>query len=335
MLRFFLWLPLLFLTCVSACLNPTGIGNGAGEIPASQITNLQANAGLPYLWLALVGAASDNIVANYETPIQFRYANVVGMNSYNVLTPYQPTALDIWGRGHRRYCAFASAEDRNAHEQIAGAYVFAYSIIRTMPETTEVISDIMENVLGLPMAYLNQIPTDEGTPWGLVKNMVDEMMDFLRTDGWNADGSLTNGANRMPYRDFDYTDTNGNTYSRYQPNPSRFNPAWSKTGTCLRTPEPWNWEPLLETNGFGFFSEQLHVTPFIGFTGKLLGVTEEEYESFSSPLPEYDWCAEADYALENTRVMASSDLEKMEIEFYDNKFFSLVRILHMTDGLTT
>lgn len=336
-MKFFL--PLLVLAtssfvCSSGeCIPPTGVGEGVGEISAATITALQSAANLPYLWLALVQAASDNIVANYETPIQFRYANVVGMNSYNVLAPYQPLALDIWGRGDRRYCVdqFASEEERNAHEQITGAYVFAYSIVQTMPETTATMTDIMENILGLPMTKLFESdPPDIGTPWGMVKILVDEMMDFVATDGWNANGTLASARNPMPYKDFEYTDAQGNCYTPYQPTPNRrrkqnvFRQEGRRQNRRCRAPDPWNWEPLEDNNGFGFFCQQQHVTPHIGFTGRLLGVTEEEYEAFSSPLPDYDWCEEADLVLEKTRQMATSDVQKMEVEFFDNKFFSLL-----------
>ena len=48
----------------------------------------------------------------------------------------------------------------------------------------------------------------------------------------------------------------------------------------------WKWEPLLESNGAGYFTRQEHVTPFVGFTGRLYGLTTEEYESFMVPPPD-------------------------------------------------
>lgn len=288
----------------------------------------------------MVGAASDNIVANYETPIQLRHANIVGMNSYNVLAPYQPDALDIWGRGIRRYCVdeFSSPDQLNAHEQVTGAYIFAYTIIRTMPETVPAMTEIMENFLGLPMSNLYIEPPDMGTPWGLVKVMVDEMINYMDTDGWNSDGSLTRRVNKLRYEEFEYTDENDNTYIPYEPTRNKLpkekkgserkglgKQKGSEKEEKCQTPDPWNWEPLQDSNDFGFFCKQEHVTPHIGFTGRLLGLSEEEYESFSSPLPDYDWCEqEADFAVERTRNMATSDTQKMEVEFFDNKFFSLL-----------
>lgn len=83
-------------------------------------------------------------------------------------------------------------------------------------------------------------------------------------------------------------------------------------------------EPLLESNGFGYFTRQEHVTPFIGFTGRLMGLTESQYTSFSSPIPRYNFCKEADFVLKNTFKLATSDLQKMQVELFDNKFTSLL-----------
>lgn len=331
-----LFVPLLLSLIARAangeqqCISPTGIGENPGEIPASQITSLQANIGLPYIVLVLLDVVSDAIAGgNYETPIQFRFIGIVGMNCYNVLAAYQPNALDIWGRGDRRLCVneFASPEELNAHEQLANVYSFAYGFTQTLPESLAAVTAVMENILGLPMSNVQSDSPDPSTPWGLAQVLVDEMADFMSTDGWNANGSLSGSNNKMPYKDFEYTDENGNEYTPYKPNPSKFKKTGNNNGNGkkkCKTPDPWNWEPLEDTNGFGFFCRQEHVTPHIGFTGRLLGLTEEDYESFSSPLPNYDWCEEADFVVERTRDMATSDTQKMEVEFFDNKFFSLV-----------
>jgi hypothetical protein len=68
------------------------------------------------------------------------------------------------------------------------------------------------------------------------------------------------------------------------------------------------------------------VTPHIGFTGRLYGVTSAEYEAFSSPLPAYNYCTEAQATVQATKNVATSDHDKMEVELYDNKFTSLLPI---------
>merc|ERR1712176_1565315 len=108
----------------------------------------------------------------------------------------------------------------------------------------------------------------------------------------------------MPYSDFDYTDNRGNNYTTYV---NRSNNRGNRrveideeTGECIHTPKKWFWEPLLESDGRGYFVRQEHVTPFCGFTGRLLGPSAEEYEAFSSPRPNYDYCSEADFVLDKT-----------------------------------
>jgi hypothetical protein len=98
---------------------------------------------------------------------------------------------------------------------------------------------------------------------------------------------------------------------------------FNKNNVCKTLPQtPWYWSPLLESNNFGYFTRQEHVTPHCGFTGRLYGLTPEEYESFSSPQPSYNYCAEADFVLEQTKNM--NDQKKMEIELFDSKFTSLL-----------
>lgn len=152
------------------------------------------------------------------------------------------------------------------------------------------------------------------------------MIDFMESDGWNANRSMSNDFNKRSYKDFSYQDADGKSYSAFQAKPSFFSENYVRQNQkqCRRFPSPWtwNWEPLLETDGFGYFTKQEHVTPFAGFTGRLLGLSSEEFEAFSSPLPDYDYCEEADFVLENTKDL--NDRKKMEVEFYDSKFTSLL-----------
>lgn len=117
----------------------------------------------------------------------------------------------------------------------------------------------------------------------------------------------------MPYSDFKFGE-----YMGYEKN--RDMELVSKED-CEKV---WKWEPLLESNGAGYFTRQEHVTPFAGFTGRLYGLTTEEYESFMVPPPEYNYCEEADFVLEQTRDMAEDELKKMQIEAFDSKFTSLL-----------
>ncbi len=299
-----------------SCISPTGIDESASSITTERIK--QMLAGLPFLWLAMAEPYIQSLVTTYETPIQFRQALYFGNSNYNVAAMYHPTALDIWGNGDRRICIdeFESEDQKIAHEQVALAYSFAYSGMATSPSSSEALKNIMDNVLGLPSNLLDGHGNpDISTPWGLAKSFVDQMSEYAETDGWNADGSLSSNFNKMPFRDFDYEE-----YSAYKPKENSLKQA-NSGNQCKKE---WFWEPLLETNYAGYFTKQEHVTPYAGFTGRLYGMTTSEYESFSVSKPDYDYCQEAEYAIEETRKMAEDDKKKAEIEAFDSKFTSLL-----------
>lgn len=304
----------------SSCISPTGIVDGTdSSISSAAITTervKQMLQDLPFLFLPLADPLIQGLVTTYETPIQFRQAQYHGMSCYNVAAMYHPTALDIWGHEDKRICIedFLSEDQKNAHEQVATTYAFAYSANSVSPNSVQLINDIMDNILGLPMSNLDGDP-DISTPWGLAKSYVDQMSQFAETDGWNADGSLSNNFNKMPFRDFDYEG-----YSAYKPQEGNSKNE-SDNHECKKE---WSWEPLLETNYVGYFTKQEHVTPFAGFTGRLYGMTTSEYEDFSISKPNYDYCQEADYVLDETRKMADDESKKILIELYDSKFTSLL-----------
>jgi hypothetical protein len=305
-----------------SCNTPTGIDESDSGISIKHVTDLldgtALGSPLPYLFLPMAQPLIDTLVTEYETPIQFRQALYHGNTCYNAAAMYHPTALDIWGRDDKRICVDAfSALELHAHEQVATAYAFAYSAIVVSPSSKEIVIHIMDNVLKLPMSKVLVGEPDIGTPWGLAKAVVDQMTDYANSDGWNSDGSLTHEFNKMPFSDFDY-----NEYSAYR--------TTSQTSSSKKQPtrkgcnSKWYWEPLLETNGNGYFSKQEHVTPFAGFTGRLYGMTSSEYESFSVSEPRYDYCEEANFVLSETNTMSTDDRTKAEIEFFDSKFTSLL-----------
>ena len=309
----------------SACIIPSIIDDSTGGISSKLVVDLldgtTLGKPLPYLPLALADPIISSLVATYETPIQFRQAFYHGSNTYNVAAMYHPSALDIWGNGNRRICIdkFDSELDMKVHEQLATVYSFAYSATIFVPESTEQVSFIMDNVLGLPMSNVFNEPIDITTPWGLAREIIDEMFEFSMTDGWNSDGSLSSTFNKMPFSDFQL----GEEYSTYKTVPNKPRMMDKK---CSKE---WHWEPLLESDGKGYFTKQEHVTPFAGFTGRLYGMTVSEYESFSVPEPKYDYCEEADFVLSETNKMATDDRKKVEIEVFDSKFTSLIP-MHIT-----
>ena len=206
-----------------------------------------------------------------------------------------------------RICQDGDMDYLKLHESITAAYTFYYSAIILVPSAEEIIKPILES-FGLPAALLDDESPDPSTPWGLARLVVDEMSESVENDGWNADGKLANEYNELPYSDFSVVGDNGVTYKPYE----------------VKTNEEWSWKPLLESDGMGYFTKQEHVTPFAGFTGRLYGMDKNHYESFTAPAPTYDYNEMASYVIEQTKTMATNDLQKMLIEYYDSKFTSIL-----------
>ena len=296
----------------AACNNPQGLD----ELDKKVKDKLSDMDEFPYLWLPLAVPHLIGEVIKAETPIQFRVAQIHGSTCYNTAAKYDKLALDIWGKDTNRICdASRGSADWKLHERIAIAYTFYYSGITLVPSSEDTMRPVFENVLGLDVSRLDS--TDPGTPWGLARIVVEEMQETLKNDGWNADGKLANEFNSLPYSDFDYTDEDGNAYEHYEVQPRK---GESTTST-------WPWQPLVESDGLGYFTKQEHVTPFAGFTGRLYGMGRDYYNGFVSPAPEYDYLGEAYYVLEQTAAMATNDRQKAMIEFYDSKFTSLLPMM--------
>lgn len=295
-----------FFASAHSCIDPVGVDNNTAAAIKGAL-----DANLPYLWIPQALGLFGEIV-KHETPIQFRLAQIQATTVYHVAAKYHATALDIWGNDEYRICDNA---DSFIHREIALAYAFYYSGITIIPSVEEIIKPFLEN-FGLPVSrLLEDVPANPPTaitPWGLAKIVVEEMSRFALNDGWNADGSLTNDYNKMPYSDFDFVDANGDIYNAYKVDegPAKGN--------------YWAWQPLLESNGLGYFTKQEHVTPMCGFTGRLYGMDKSYYNSFKAPKPNYDYYSAAEYVLEQTKNMATNDEQKMLIEFFDSKFTSIV-----------
>jgi len=296
------------------CIEPTEVSDAM----KATISGL-LSGGLPYAFLPLAPDLAAAISKDYETPIQFRLAAAHGNAVYNVAAMYHPTALDIWGRDDYRICVEEGDMDAAIHQEIAIAYAFAYSASIRVPSSADAMQGIMEGFLNLPLSNLPADgEEDPATPWGLAKLAVDEMTAFISSDGWNADGLLANSYNKMPYSDFSIEGNDGETYGGYEVD--YINGVPKGNGNKRR----WPWQPLLESDGRGYFTKQEHVTPFIGFTGRLLGIDKASFENFTVSGRTYDYDQEAAYVLEQTRKMATNDTQKMLIEYFDSKFTSLL-----------
>ena len=236
---------------------------------------------------------------------------------YNTAAKYHATALDIWGNDVNRYCTeHVDKSYLKVHEEVATMLTFYYSAVTLVPSSKPMLDPVL-NMFGLD-ASLMELDDGPSTPWGMAKLVVEEMAATVVNDGWNADGKLANEYNTLAYSDFSTVGANGVAYNQYSVNHDL-----KQTGNF----KFWPWQPLLESDGRGYFTKQEHVTPFAGFTGRLYGMDRDFYNSVKAPQPpQYDYEVEAMKVLEATRAMANNETQKMLLEYFDSKFTSILPI---------
>ena len=146
--------------------------------------------------------------------------------------------------------------------------------------------------------------------------VADGTLRVMTSDGWNADGRVSgeNGeqctANCEPF--FDWTrftegrkkgkgkEKSGKQKNRKSKseesddesdsddnNNNSNNSNNSNNGNNRNSLRPW--DPLLESNGRGYFVRQTHVVPFIGKYGRTRATSMGEIQRRSSPNPHYDY----------------------------------------------
>lgn len=140
--------------------------------------------------------------------------------------------------------------------------------------------------------------------------------DYVNIDGWNNLGNFTYDPiskevvpceyNCMPYSDL----------SGYHP---RNNPGQSEITEENKynvTGNDMYWQPLLEDDGFGYFSRQQHVVPHV-INAKSVG--NPNLRDKTLPSPNYEYYAEALKVVEELRLTASNKTRQVQIDFFDNK----------------
>mmetsp|Transcript_42003 Transcript_42003/g.88149 ORF Transcript_42003/g.88149 Transcript_42003/m.88149 type:complete len:557 (-) Transcript_42003:353-2023(-) len=314
-----LWVFICTTGASASCNEPTGLEELPSDV-RNKLTTVLGPGGLPYLFVILTDPLINAVASELETPVQFRVAQIHGSVCYNAAAKYHSSALDIWGHDTNRICSNnVDADYRKLHEELTSAYTFYLSAItHVVPEIEDTLGPIMRE-FGLDTALLDIDPPDPSTPWGLSKILVNEFVPFLESDGWNADGSLTRKYNKLPYSDFSIVGSNGVAYNPYVVDTDPYVEP-ERQGKF----DPWSWQPLIDSDKKGYFTKQEYVTPHVGFTGRLYGMTKSHYESFTTPPPNYKYKQEGRRVLKETRFMASDDLKKMLIQYFDSKFTSIL-----------
>lgn len=155
------------------------------------------------------------------------------------------------------------------------------------------------------------------TPIGIGNREGYDTGRLMMVDGWNSKGHLTvpQSQYRLPFQDF----------TNYEPK----NSPWELKYT-------FKWQPLLESNGRGFFFRQEHVTPQAG-SAMMFSFTKEELVNRKTPLLYKNSSALAGEernddlhhikALAVQTVSASARLntrKRIIAEFMDNKIKSFI-----------
>uniref|UniRef100_A0A0G4IG90 Uncharacterized protein n=1 Tax=Chromera velia CCMP2878 TaxID=1169474 RepID=A0A0G4IG90_9ALVE len=270
-------------------------------------------------------------IKSLETPLQYRTEVVKNAAMYNALSPFQNKALNIFGEDERFCIDKLDKYTLDLYQRVTATLTLAWvgSNIYPQKEIFGTLTTGFDVSIGLPLKNAwtltidpkfnpEKCKEDKLAPWTIARCKGDESIAFFdRTDGFNALGILTSEYNRQPYSDFNYTDRNGNQWRAYRPRNS-------EDGA---TPTNSHWAPLRESDGDGFFKQADHVTAYAGVTGRVSGRRQTEKCAFlksrKTAAPAYDYDAELDFVLEETRKAADDDRAFLSVEIYDNKADSL------------
>ncbi|KAI0561546.1 PAP2/haloperoxidase-like protein [Gracilaria domingensis] len=178
-----------------------------------------------------------------ETPIQIRAFFYLNLAVFNAWSNYHPTAVDIFGRSRfKRPASEHTIENKNI-----AIYYCLFRLYQTSPASfggDSGFPDFRERMIEQGLDP-DDMSLDMTTPVGIGNREGMDTGRLLLMDGWNANGSLSSSdpAYSMPFADYTgYTPVNS---------PSRID-------------FPFRWQPVLESNGVGFFFRQEHVTPYAG-----------------------------------------------------------------------
>jgi len=140
---------------------------------------------------------------------------------------------------------------------------------------------------------------------------------FLLQDGWNSFGNysydmLTQSvvnctSNCMPFSDL----------SGYYPRNHPGRP-YTEAEKYNVTGDDMYWQPLLEDDGYGYFSRQQHVVPHLATTA--VPYLDPYIRNKTLDPPSYDYYEEALKVVEELRLTAESQQRRAKIEVFDNKF---------------
>jgi hypothetical protein len=226
---------------------------------------------------------------------------------WNCIAAYHPTALDALTKG-----LFEFPVPKEYHTSEARALCMIFAVNKLIPDLVPIatmsISGWLED-LGLDSTILTNEDAREQagessiiSPRVLGSVVAADILDDMMVDGWNYNGSMSFKrectANCRPF-----SDTTG-----YTPK----NSPWVLTNVKA-------WQPLIESDGNGFFYAQEHVTPHIGTEAKPVILTREQIDARTLSDPRYDYEDEAELAVKRVGELAKSSYWRDMVRFMDNK----------------
>lgn len=298
-----LWLLFSLFTVTSlACLVPTGLGEGPGEVSWENDLAIPPEGNpwiFPFYSQTLRGEA-------YETPMQARFVLRNHVSVVNAATAFEETAIEVFGRKQwtdtwRRCRGDLDDEAWMRHRLTTLAWTMATLVVKWWghPDEIDVAMAFGEKFnIDIHICEKEGFTCDDlSTPWGLANAIVEDVNAIFENDGWNEKGDLNAEYNGLRYSD------------------------WRKSPYVPRN-KKYSWHPLTESNGFGFLYKQEHVTPHIGFTAKSFFVGDQKICERDIGTPKIRYRKEMRKVLE--RVKKLTPRQKAEVEFFDSKFDSLL-----------
>jgi len=257
-----------------------------------------------------------------------RGAELIGTATYNCLAYHDTAALDRITEAPPLFRVPQFAH--NAFARVICALTAQQIIIATQfttlaPSTNAVLQgwgltvpqSIRPEILACGInstCLFNVAQTDNFLPFVIGEIVAFEIFALqVANSGWNDDGNLVydrclRRAVPCELNCQGYADIIG-----YAPVNSPYNVGFGPKNRVFGRER--RWEPLLETDGFGFFFRQEHITPHIGFTVQPTVI--DEIVMVDPPF--YNYKLETNLLLERLRNLTTDIDKQRDVVFYDNK----------------
>lgn len=226
-----------FLSCLTLCLLLTPTTSMPSPPPLSAIL--------------LAGPDPDNPfppqVYALQTPIAIRYATLLSVARYEVISACYPNSLGFLAV--RNYIPPPFCLDLNHLVQITLTVEY-----RLISDSHPSIAPIYATFLSSNGVDITNSTRDTSTIPGIANTLADPLVQYFRHDGWNALGDLTRHNFRRSFDD-----------------PTAYRPKNHASQPSANLSFPLRWQPqTLPVDHNGLFSTQVHVVPHIGTTARPL-----------------------------------------------------------------